>query len=1084
MQRLASSVVADRNSEDAEAETTPDAKPIYGTYQWFQRTLGRKVKYGPNYNAWSTEQTDYVDEVIQRGLQQFYVHPPVDDDLIHQWTFLKLSATHSVTSGDDDYDLPADFREVHGSVTFAAGTSKVPLKRISEDEYRELLAKTNDTGDPLYYAIRAKATSRTDTQRREMLLYPEPTGTGTLTYRYHAEPAPMTASANYPYGGTTHADTILASCATYCMSGEETAEAFTLFMQRLTASVSVDRQLEKKLTETEPDTAPTYGPYQWFQRILGRKSGYGPNYNGWSTDQTQHIDEVIQRGLQQFYVHPPVEQEENHHWSFLRIAATHSVVGGTDTYALPADFREVHGELDLGAGTSKVPIAKITEDEYRALLAKSNDSGTPLYYAVRAKTTSQSSGQLREMVLYPKPDASFTLTFRYTAEPAVLTTSANYPYGGATHTDTILASCMSVLQEDQPESQASLALFMQRLTSSVVADRNAEEASASTQPNTTPTYGTYQWFQRTLGNRAGYEWNPDSWNTTQERHVDYAIQRGLQQFYVHPPIPDDPSHQWTFLRVTATHTVSSGDDDYDLPADFREVHGDVTFAAGTSKVPLTKITEGEYRSLLSKSNDTGDPLYYAIGAKAASQTSAQRREMFLYPEPTGSGTLTYRYTQEPAPLSTGANYAHGGATHGDTILASCLAVMAEGAEKYEEANASFIQHLTAAVTADRETERAGAETHANTAPTYGTYQWLQRTIGKELEYGPNYNSWSTDQTQNVDEFIQRGLQAFYSPPPMPSKEGFTPPIKWSFLCPTASLTLVDGTATYTLPTDFSDMSGPVSFAVGNTRRSLTKVTEGEIRSQQSVNDKGGDPSVYCVRAKTTASTAEQTKEILVYPTPDAGSAGSVTYRYTIVPAVLTTSAEFPYGGRQHAETIMASCRAIMAEGQEAFSQAYEVFLQRLVASRSVDERVEEPEDQSWPATEPTYGTSQWLQRVLGDESGFGANYDAWSQPQERRIDDIIQRGVQQFYSPPPMPIADGAAEKPPNKWSFLCPTATLTLVASTHTYALPADFSDMNGIVSFAITDTRRSLSKVDEGQIRSLQSTKDTTDDPDVYCV
>jgi len=826
--------------------------------------------------------------------------------------------------------------------------------------------------------------------------------------------------------------------------------------------------------------------------------GYGFGINDADSEELERVDLFLNAGLRRFL--NPVTEEGAYDWTFLHPTATITMASGTQEYNLPDTcMGYLNNDLVIsseGAGTKIVLISM------QQLLQKKASEGTangrPDYAATRVKDTvpTTSAGQRTEILFYPIPDASYVLTYSYNVQVDAAA-SNTFLFGGQHHSETIVAACMAEAERyskigvDGPAETKWENAYQERLAASIAIDKGIRDREqAMSFPVTDPTYGTYQWLQRGIGKAAGYGADFNTWDHAEERHVDDVIQRGLQQFYTPPPLPGGEGqqaagHKWSFLRPTAKLNFIASEFEYTLPSDFRAMSGEVSYVESSGKRSLTKVTEDSIRSQLSvDGTTTAAPRNYAVRARKTESTATQQREMVVYPVPNAAFEVTYRYSVEPRLLTTVANYPYGGITHADTILASCLAKLHEDDQQYQQSFGVFMQRLAASVEVDREVDKADSAASPDTTPTYGTYQWLQRGLGNRAGYGWDSATWSHEEERHIDYAIQRGLQAFYFPPPMPTKEGFSPPIKWSFLCPTATVTLVDGTTTYTLPADFSDMSGPVSFAVGDTRRSLAKVTEGEIRSKQSTNSKSGDPSVYCVRAKTTDSTAEQTKEIIVYPTPDAQSAGTVTYRYTIVPAVLTTAAEYPYGGRAHAETIMASCRAIMAEGQEAFSRAYDVFLQRLAASRSVDERVEEPEDQSWPATEPTYGTYQWLQRVLGDELGFGADYDSWSRPAERRVDDVIQRGCQQFYSPPPMPIADGAAEKPPNKWSFLCPTSTLTLVASTHTYTLPNDFGDLEGIVSFATADTRRSLTKITDAEIRSLQSTKDTTDDPFVYCI
>lgn len=77
-----------------------------------------------------------------------------------------------------------------------------------------------------------------------------------------------------------------------------------------------------------------------------------------------------------------------------------------------------------------------------------------------------------------------------------------------------------------------------------------------------------------------------------------------------------------------------------------------------------------------------------------------------------------------------------------------------------------------------------------------TFTNLQAEVGYYLGYGRTTGSWSTAQTTEVESVIQKGLRAFYDPPPVGNSEGHD----WSFLYPTTSI-FVWPTITATLSGD-------------------------------------------------------------------------------------------------------------------------------------------------------------------------------------------------------------------------------------------------------------------------------------------
>ena len=101
----------------------------------------------------------------------------------------------------------------------------------------------------------------------------------------------------------------------------------------------------------------------------------------------------------------------------------------------------------------------------------------------------------------------------------------------------------------------------------------------------------------------------------------------------------------------------------------------------------------------------------------------------------------------------------------------------------------------------------------------------------------------------------------------------------------------------------------------------------------------------------------------------------------------------------------------------------------------------------------------WL--WLGDRASAG-----WTADETDQIDEMIHSGVRQFYHPPPLP-GQGLS----HKWSFLEPTTTLSTVADTSDYTLPASFGGMNGPLTYASGDNRwNAIDITNEHRIRRLR--------------
>jgi hypothetical protein len=205
-------------------------------------------------------------------------------------------------------------------------------------------------------------------------------------------------------------------------------------------------------------------------------------------------------------------------------------------------------------------------------------------------------------------------------------------------------------------------------------------------------------------------------------------------------------------------------------------------------------------------------------------------------------------------------------------------------------------------------------TFPQTAPTYGTYQWLQLRVGlflrnelgmPSLDTSANYETWDAYQTGVVDHVIQSGVRDFYFPVLAPGQKR---PYAWSFLKAAGTVTQISGTYAYALPADFGGWVGDFTAAAAGATRRIKVIYEGDLRASQSMEEVSGDPEYVTVRAIAhTTLTADQTFELVFFPKPNSTSV--LHYRYTTVPGLLTTTNKFPAGVVGHAETIAAACMA-------------------------------------------------------------------------------------------------------------------------------------------------------------------------------
>jgi hypothetical protein len=187
-------------------------------------------------------------------------------------------------------------------------------------------------------------------------------------------------------------------------------------------------------------------------------------------------------------------------------------------------------------------------------------------------------------------------------------------------------------------------------------------------------------------------------------------------------------------------------------------------------------------------------------------------------------------------------------------------------------------------------------------------------------------------------------------------------------------------------------------------------------------------------------------EVVLYPRPADNL--SATFRYTIAPADSGEDDEFPLGGSQHAETILASCLAVAEDREGPIREmppgTYQTkFLERLAASVHLDKQSTKAEELTWDEGFAT--DSGQILGQIGLHMGFGQNSLAWTETQKRQVEEAMRRGLRRFYVPPPIP-----GQKRSHAWSFLNPLATINLVAGQYEYDLPEDFGALDSPLTYA----------------------------------
>lgn len=210
--------------------------------------------------------------------------------------------------------------------------------------------------------------------------------------------------------------------------------------------------------------------YADIYRALGSFLGYGSDATRWTDDQESDAVEVVRSGLRSFYW--PSVEGERYTWSFLRKSATITTVAETGDYALATDFGGRLIGFNHAVALNRRKLSRIGEDEILSLRGQNDRSGVPLFCALSAVQPGAGGKTTWQVLLYPRPDAVYTLNYRYAIDPP-LDSDDTYHLGGSVHSETVLEACLAAAEKlRRPElgDGVHYQRFMERLKASISVD--------------------------------------------------------------------------------------------------------------------------------------------------------------------------------------------------------------------------------------------------------------------------------------------------------------------------------------------------------------------------------------------------------------------------------------------------------------------------------------------------------------------------------------------------------------------------------------------------------------------------------------
>lgn len=183
------------------------------------------------------------------------------------------------------------------------------------------------------------------------------------------------------------------------------------------------------------------------------------------------------------------------------------------------------------------------------------------------------------------------------------------------------------------------------------------------------------------------------------------------------------------------------------------------------------------------------------------------------------------------------------------------------------------------------------------------YRDLTGDVGNYLGYGRGADNgetaWNERQEKAVRQCVKGGMRRFYYCG-----------VRWSFLQPMVTIELPDGESVALLPLDFGSAEGPLIVSADSRRVcTLPLGPVGTVYAKlAALGTAAGYPVVACEEpVKEVVKSRAPRRQIKVAPIADQDY--TIQLQYHVNPDYLDGQHPYAYGGQQHAEVLLAACKA-------------------------------------------------------------------------------------------------------------------------------------------------------------------------------
>ena len=183
-----------------------------------------------------------------------------------------------------------------------------------------------------------------------------------------------------------------------------------------------------------------------FKREVALFVNWGADSSLWTGDQDAELERDVQEAYRWcLYPQRLPDERTPHTWTFLEQTTTLDTTSGTYNYTQPVDFGSFIGQyMFYPAESGYGPLCRTDDGTILHKRSYAIATGRPTHFALRWLAQTSGSGQRQEVILWPTPDASYTLTYRYAVQTGPISESNPYPLGGPRMGQLMIEACKAV----------------------------------------------------------------------------------------------------------------------------------------------------------------------------------------------------------------------------------------------------------------------------------------------------------------------------------------------------------------------------------------------------------------------------------------------------------------------------------------------------------------------------------------------------------------------------------------------------------------------------------------------------------------